>query len=67
MTRVVGYLRRTLLPRVNIGNLSSLAHRLTGVALALYLIPHFLSIGSARHGAAAGQNDRVEVCSELFD
>ena len=47
------YLRRTLLPQFNVGTLSWLAHRATGVALALYLIPHFVSIHSAQGGPQA--------------
>jgi succinate dehydrogenase cytochrome b556 subunit len=38
---------------VTVGHLAWLGHRVTGVALALYLLPHFLTIGSARQGQAA--------------
>ena len=48
-----GYLRRTLLPLLNAGTLAWLLHRVTGVALAIYLLPHFLSIHAARNGAQA--------------
>ena len=48
-----GYLRRTLLPLFNAGTLAWLLHRVTGVALAVYLVPHFLSIDAARGGAQA--------------
>lgn len=48
-----GYLRRTLLPLLNAGTLAWLLHRLTGVALAVYLVPHFISINAARGGPAA--------------
>ena len=50
MGTTIGYLRKTLLPLVSIGNVSWLLHRLTGVALAVYLIPHFISINSSRQG-----------------
>ncbi len=53
MTSLALYLRRTLLPLVNVGTVSWLLHRLTGIALAVYLVPHFLSIGAARGGPAA--------------
>ncbi len=66
MGTVVAYLRRTLLPRPNIGNLSWLAHRLTGVALAVYLIPHFVSIGSARGGAAAFDGELAVYTAPIF-
>ena len=48
-----GYLRRTLLPLVNTGTVAWLLHRVTGVALALYLVPHFVSIHAARGGPEA--------------
>ncbi len=44
------YFRNTLLPSVNVGTVSWLLHRVSGVALAIYLIPHFLSINSSREG-----------------
>ena len=48
-----GYLRKTLMPSVNAGQVSWLLHRLTGIALALYLIPHFSSINTSRQGPEA--------------
>ena len=53
MTALAGYVRRTLLPLVNAGTVAWLLHRVTGVALALYLIPHFVSINAARGGPEA--------------
>ncbi len=53
MGKSVGYLRKALLPLVSVGNVSWLLHRLTGVALAVYLIPHFISINSSRQGPEA--------------
>ncbi len=50
MGTLIDYLRRTLLPLVSIGNFAWLLHRLTGVALTVYLLPHFISIASARRG-----------------
>ena len=44
------YLRKTLFPLVSIGNIAWLLHRLTGLALAIYLIPHFISINRSRLG-----------------
>ncbi|MBI4081218.1 MAG: succinate dehydrogenase, cytochrome b556 subunit [Candidatus Lambdaproteobacteria bacterium] len=53
MTALVAYLRRSLLPQVNVGNAAWLLHRLTGLALAVYLLPHFVSINGSRAGPAA--------------
>ena len=50
MSALIGYLHRTLLPLISIGNIAWLLHRLTGVALFLYLITHFISIGRSRQG-----------------
>jgi succinate dehydrogenase / fumarate reductase cytochrome b subunit len=47
---LVGYLHRTLLPLISIGNIAWLLHRLTGVAIAVYLVLHFITIGSSRQG-----------------
>ena len=44
------YLRQTLFPLISIGNIAWLLHRLTGLALAIYLIPHFISINRSRLG-----------------
>ena len=38
------------MPSVNVGTVSWLLHRVSGVALAIYLIPHFLSINASREG-----------------
>lgn len=50
MRTLAGYLSKTLLPLVSTGNIAWLLHRLTGVALAFYLIPHFFSINRSRLG-----------------
>jgi len=66
MTALAAYLRRTLLPQVNVGNVAWLMHRLTGVALAVYLLPHFLSIGSARGGPAAFDSELAVYTAPVF-
>ena len=43
--------QRMFLSLKSVGNISWLLHRLTGVALALYLLPHFVSIHSSQQGA----------------
>lgn len=53
MERFCGYLRLVWLPQRNLGTFAWLAHRLTGVALAAYLVPHLVTIHRAREGAAA--------------
>ncbi len=60
------YMRRTLLPVWNVGSLSWLAHRLTGIALALYLIPHFISIHSAQGGPAAFDRSLAAFRGPIF-
>jgi len=61
-----GYLRRTLLPLLNTGTLAWLLHRVTGVALAIYLLPHFLSIHSARGGPQALNAELRGFATPLF-
>ena len=46
-------LLRHLLPQNNTGSWAWLLHRLTGVALAVYLLPHFMTIYNARQGPEA--------------
>ncbi len=46
-------LRRNLLPQVSVGSVSWALHRITGVALAIYLLPHIVTINSARGGREA--------------
>jgi succinate dehydrogenase cytochrome b subunit len=53
MSVLAGYVRRTLLPLVSPGAVAWLLHRVTGVALAAYLVLHFISIHAARGGKAA--------------
>ncbi len=53
MTNLITLLRRNLLPQLNVGSVSWAMHRITGVALAIYLLPHFVTINSARSGPAA--------------
>ncbi len=52
MTAIATYLRRAVLPLVSVDTFAWLLHRLTGVALAVYLVPHLISINAARGGAA---------------
>ena len=42
--------RRSYLSQVSVGNISWLLHRVTGVSLAIYLFPHFISIHSSKLG-----------------
>ena len=42
--------RRSYLSQVSVGNISWLLHRVTGVSLAIYLFPHFISIHSSQLG-----------------
>lgn len=60
------YLRRTLLPQVNVGTLAWLAHRVSGLALAVYLVPHFASIASARGGKAAFDATLAPYAAPLY-
>ena len=53
MQAVLVYFRQTLLPLVNVGTVAWLLHRLSGVALAVYLIPHFVSVNATRGGPTA--------------
>ena len=66
MTVLTGYVRRTLLPLVNAGTVAWLLHRMTGVALALYLVPHFVSINAARGGPAALDAELRGFAGPLF-
>ena len=43
-------LRKNLLPQLNAVSVLWLLHRLTGVALAVYLVPHFITINNSRWG-----------------
>jgi succinate dehydrogenase / fumarate reductase cytochrome b subunit len=61
-----GTMRRTLLPARSAGSLSWLAHRLTGIALALYLVPHFVSIHSALGGPAAFDRSLAALRGPIF-
>ncbi len=62
MTALTSYLRRTLLPVVNTGTVAWLLHRVTGLALAAYLLPHFVSINAARGGP-----DSLDAALAAFD
>ncbi len=62
----VAYFRRTLLPLVNAGTVAWLLHRVTGVALAVYLVPHFVSINAARGGPAALDAELAAFATPLF-
>ena len=43
-------LRKNLLPQLNAVSVFWLLHRLTGAALAVYLVPHFMTINDSRGG-----------------
>ncbi len=45
------HFQRLFLSQKSVGNVSWLLHRLSGVALAIYLVPHFFSIHSSQQGA----------------
>jgi succinate dehydrogenase cytochrome b subunit len=66
VTELVGYVRKTLLPLVNPGTVAWLLHRVTGLALAAYLIPHFISIHAARGGRAALDAELAGFRTPLF-
>ena len=66
MQAVLVYFRQTLLPLVNVGTVAWLLHRLSGVALAVYLIPHFISVNAARGGPAALDSELAGFASPLF-
>lgn len=66
MQAVLVYFRQTLLPLVNVGTVAWLLHRLSGVALAVYLIPHFVSVNAARGGPAALDAELAGFASPLF-
>jgi succinate dehydrogenase / fumarate reductase cytochrome b subunit len=53
MVKVIALVRRNFLPQLNLGSVSWLLHRVTGVALVVYLVPHFVTIHSARDGREA--------------
>ena len=66
MQAVLVYFRQTLLPLVNVGTVAWLLHRLSGVALAVYLIPHFFSVNAARGGPAALDSELAGFATPLF-
>ena len=66
MQAVLVYFRQTLLPLVNVGTVAWLLHRLSGVALAVYLIPHFVSVNAARGGPAALDAELGGFATPLF-
>ena len=53
MQRVLLLVRRNILPQLNTGSVAWALHRITGVALAGYLLPHIVSINSSRAGREA--------------
>lgn len=53
MNKVIALVRRNLLPQLNTGSVAWALHRITGVALAVYLLPHFITVNSARGGREA--------------
>lgn len=50
MQKVMALVRRNILPQLNTGSVAWALHRITGVALAVYLLPHLISINSSRSG-----------------
>ena len=66
MQAVLVYFRQTLLPLVNVGTVAWLLHRLSGVALAVYLVPHFVSVNAARGGPAALDAELAGFATPLF-
>ena len=66
MTAIAAYVRRALLPLVSVGTFAWLLHRLTGVALVVYLVPHFLSIHAARGGASVFDAELAAFRTPLF-
>ena len=66
MAALMKTLRGTLLPLVNTGGLAWLLHRVTGLALVAYLVPHFISINSARGGPAALDADLAYFNTPFF-
>jgi succinate dehydrogenase / fumarate reductase cytochrome b subunit len=68
----MGYLQKiaTLKDEVarnpNVGTWSWLLHRLSGIALALYVFPHFWVISSAWYGKGAFNDRLALVQSEFF-
>lgn len=53
MDKVVALIRRNILPQLNTGSVAWAMHRITGVALAVYLVPHIMTINSSRGGREA--------------
>ena len=53
MEKVLALMRRNILPQLNTGSVAWALHRITGVALAVYLLPHIISINSSRGGREA--------------
>ena len=53
MRKVIALVRGNLLPQLNTGSVAWALHRITGVALAVYLVPHIVSINSSRGGREA--------------
>lgn len=66
MTTLSRYFRTTLLPLANTGNVAWLLHRLTGLVLAAYLVPHFISINAARGGPEALDAELAFYDAPLF-
>lgn len=60
------YLRRTLLPQVNTGTLAWLLHRLSGLALVVYLPLHIASINASQGGPAAFDAELAIYTAPIF-
>lgn len=63
---MASYLRKSLLPLVNPGTVAWLLHRITGLALAAYLVVHIASIHTAAHGPQALDAELAGFRTPLF-
>ena len=62
----VRHFQRLFLSQKSVGNISWFLHRLTGVALAFYLLPHFFSIHSSRQGAQVFDRELAMYTAPFF-
>ena len=63
---LVRHFQRLFLSQKSVGNVSWLLHRLSGVALAIYLVPHFFSIHSSQQGAQLFDQEMNVYTSPFF-
>ena len=59
-------LRRIWFPQWSVGTVSWLLHRITGVMLAIYLVPHFLTINKSRLGPAAFDSELATYSGPFY-